>query len=181
MFCKNVFKKSENSRTRTRKINTAGKKSFTLIELLVVIAIIGLLSSIVLVSLQGVRTKARDARRLSDMRQILTALEMYYNKYGKYPGPTASYGEYNTTSSCVGWDISREDKDGDGIFFIDPLQEEGFMPAVPRDPLDSPSETSCGRYAYALYSAGEEGCDSSRGDYFVLGIRDMETSNGGPS
>jgi len=65
----------------TRKNYSAG---FTLIELLVVIAIIGILSSVVLASLNSARTKGRDARRMSDLHNIQLALELYYNKYGTY-------------------------------------------------------------------------------------------------
>ncbi len=64
---------------------TKNKNGFTLIELLVVIAIIGLLASIVLASLSSVRAKARDARRLSDINQLVTAIEMYYIDNNIYP------------------------------------------------------------------------------------------------
>ena len=60
-------------------------KGFTLIELLVVIAIIGLLSTLSIVALNNARARARDARRLSDIKQMQTALELYYNDNGIYP------------------------------------------------------------------------------------------------
>jgi len=58
---------------------------FTLIELLVVITVIGLLSSMILVGLQGVRAQGRDTRRVSDMRNMQNALELYFNKNTTYP------------------------------------------------------------------------------------------------
>lgn len=61
-------------------------RGFTLIELLVVVAIIGILSSVVLSSLNGARSKARDAKRVADLKQIQLALEMYYDSNGSvYP------------------------------------------------------------------------------------------------
>lgn len=63
------------------------REGFTLIELLVVIGIIGLLASVVLVGLSGARRSGRDARRISDLKSIQTALELYYNRCNYYPGP----------------------------------------------------------------------------------------------
>ncbi len=64
----------------------SSRKGFTLIELLVVIAIIGLLSSVVLSSLNTARSKGRDARRISDVKQIQLALELYADQnLGRYP------------------------------------------------------------------------------------------------
>jgi prepilin-type N-terminal cleavage/methylation domain-containing protein len=61
------------------------KKGFTLIELLVVIAIIGILSSVVLASLNSARTKSRDARRISDLKQVQLALELSFDSNQEYP------------------------------------------------------------------------------------------------
>jgi prepilin-type N-terminal cleavage/methylation domain-containing protein len=63
----------------------SNQKGFTLIELLVVIAIIGLLTSVITASLNNSRAKARDAKRIEDLRQMSLAIEMYYNIHGQYP------------------------------------------------------------------------------------------------
>lgn len=66
------------------------QKGFTLIELLVVIAIIGILASVVLASLNSAREKSRDARRISDVKQLQLALELYFDGSSTYPA-TASW------------------------------------------------------------------------------------------
>lgn len=93
------------------------KKGFTLIELLVVIAIIGLLASIVLVSLNTARVKARDTKRIADLKQVQLALEMRYDKDKKYID--------TDTSACV-------DLTGSAL-----AQEiASFLPNVPADPIN---------------------------------------------
>jgi|GEM_PF-1492530 prepilin-type N-terminal cleavage/methylation domain-containing protein len=54
-----------------RSVDFSRSKGFTLVELLVVIAIIGILSSVALVGFSGSRAKARDAKRVSDLQNIL--------------------------------------------------------------------------------------------------------------
>jgi len=61
------------------------QKSFTLIELLVVIAVIGLLSSIVLVSLKGVREKAKIAKTKEQIDTIVKAMKTYEIDVGELP------------------------------------------------------------------------------------------------
>ena len=61
--------------------------AFTLVELLVVIAIIGILSTLSVIVFNNARAKARDSRRLSDVKQISMALELYYDDQGRYPAP----------------------------------------------------------------------------------------------
>jgi prepilin-type N-terminal cleavage/methylation domain-containing protein len=75
-----------------RQANEAG---FTLIELLVVISIIGLLASIMLVSLNGARAKARDVKRLADKRQVITALNLFYNDNNRWPVSASSGANWN--------------------------------------------------------------------------------------
>jgi uncharacterized protein (TIGR02145 family)/prepilin-type N-terminal cleavage/methylation domain-containing protein len=61
------------------------QKAFTLIELLVVIAIIGILATLAVIALQQARQNARDTKRVADVKQISTALELYFNDNQLYP------------------------------------------------------------------------------------------------
>lgn len=126
-------------------------KGFTLIELLVVIAVIGLLSTIVMVSLNKARAKARDAKRKTDLKQLQTAVEMYINEYGA-PPVTSSYGEANGG----GWDSSYE---GDFMQFLKGIAGSAnpkniqFMSSVPKDPQNSGTGdcSSFSGYHYCYY------------------------------
>jgi type II secretion system protein G len=61
------------------------ENGFTLIELLVVIAIIGILTSVLMVNFIGVRQRARDAQRKTQIKQLQAAFEVYRSDKGQYP------------------------------------------------------------------------------------------------
>lgn len=108
---------------------------FTLIELLVVIAIIGLLSSVVLSSLNSAREKGRDAKRKSDMTQVRTALELYYDSNGKYPGETYCDSSIGSSGSACpapdsgGWNTNST--------FYKQITESGYISDLPVDPINN--------------------------------------------
>jgi len=119
----------------TKKSISSG---FTLIELLVVIAIIGLLSSIVLASLNSARGKGKDAQRKANLTEVRTALELYYDAHGGYPnsGP-------NWNSQCGGWTQTTAQNEVPG------LVADKDIAGLPTDPDQNASSNTC---CYLYYS-----------------------------
>ena len=114
-------------------------RAFTLIELLVVIAIIGLLATLSVLALNNARAKSRDAKRLADVKQIQTAMELYFNSTGHYP--TAS--EFNS---------------GKLEYYSPTVGSTTFMIAIPSAP--TPNDGSCSDtdniYTYAPSADGTD-------------------------
>jgi len=76
-----------------------GHRGFTLIELLVVIAIIGILSAVVLASLNSARTKGVDAAVKSNIATIQTQAELYYDDNGNYATTAKALGACTGTET----------------------------------------------------------------------------------
>jgi type II secretory pathway pseudopilin PulG len=85
-------------------------------ELLVVIAIIAILASVILASLSGTETKARDAKRMEEVSSLQKAIALYLVSHGSYPIVTS-------TTTLTGTDP-----------LTSALIAEGDIPSAPIDP-----------------------------------------------
>jgi type II secretion system protein G len=130
-------------------IKNIKSRGFTLIELLVVIAIIGILSSVVLASLNSARQKSRDAKRVSDIKQMQLALELYYDANGGYPATTS----------------------------VANLVTPGYIPAIPTDPTNGANYSYAGLGSGATCSSYHLGATLESGTHAALDS-DVDASAG---
>lgn len=175
------------------------QRGFTLIELLVVIAIISLLSSIVITSLNSARAKARDARRMSDIKEIHKAIELYRLDHDGLPPDGAEYttSNFGGNASTVSGNTSISSDDQ----WIDKFKEDlsPYLSKIPGDPSGSAGSgnndgnSNHDRYAYYYISPSMlqqfDACGSNSQYYpvcnetnaderYVLGVGRFESKSG---
>lgn len=147
-------------------MNKRRSTGFTIVELLIVIVVIAILAAISIVAYTGIQQRARDAERLSDAQMIDKAIKSYYAVHGEYPPGGRSGGFERSTDTSE--------------MFLEHLINSGFLPDSPLDPINDSGHF----YAYylypvgATYGGGPNGCDDSRGAYYVLYVNRFETTSG---
>lgn len=112
---------------------------FTIVELLIVVAVIGILAALVITTYTGIQAKSRNSKRVTDLQNIQTNLESYFQTAGNYP----SRANMNTASF-----LTTSMKNMDTVTLQDPLGSSTALGASPAakiyayQPLNS-SGASC--------------------------------------
>ena len=155
-------------KVRGLALNASGvrRAGFTLVELLVVVAIIGILATRIVINLNAARMRSRDARRVSDVDQVKTMLNLAYEEKIKFPtgGTAASFNDgwtTNSNGSPTGWMPAAD---------LVPK----YTPVLPVDPVNDTA-----RY-YMYRSNGADYKVISRNPESELG-RDKAINDGGAS
>jgi len=139
------------------KIKNNKQKEFTLVEMIMVVVIIGILAGVVItvINIPLQQKRARDAKRISDLRMVQSALELYFADHRSYP----INDKFNRVSTVLNGPLSND------------------FPDDPKDGVEvpSPAEMSCGgdafgktQYAYRYKS------DLAGSRYVLMAI--METT-----
>jgi prepilin-type N-terminal cleavage/methylation domain-containing protein len=153
-----TFGKENSKYKRSESTRTYFRGGFTLIELLVVISIISMLSSVVLSSLSDTRVKARDAKRIHDLKQIQIALELYRNDHGgKYPPANGPYFSYTASWSTLS-------------SYLVP----NYISELPIDPINNGNISAAGKYTYYFY-AGAPKCNTNNCYDLLANLEDPDS------
>lgn len=146
----------------------SNQKGFTLIELLVVLLIIGLLATISVVALGTARAKGRDTRRLTDVKGIQNALELYFLDNNAYPAVSSAtvLGTPDSGTTPTG----RFDTTGFGV--STGTGTPVYMVKVPANPTPNGAA-----YTYTSTDAAGTACTASCASYTLT--FNLESGAGG--
>lgn len=159
------------------------KSSFTLIELLVVIFIIALLASVIVVSVNYVRKKGRDAERIADLTKVAAALQNYYLDHQSYPVSLLELG-------ASAWEIGKyPHSKGYFLQVVEILYRENYLESCLLDPKTQgippppgigqncssalPSEEFNSDWGYRYVGVG----DAASGYHYSIAVH-LETTSG---
>lgn len=133
---------------------------FTLIEVLVAMSIVTVLSFMAITIYRVALQKARDTKRMADLKDTATYLQLYHKQNGRFPDSIAEAG-------CSGWEKGSNAPDNG---FIQPLLTSGIIDRplpIEKTPLTACSyryiRSACGSSTYAVLAADLE-TDSGQDD-----------------
>ena len=130
------------------------------VQKLVALVFIGCIIIFFLAGFDTIKSKIRDIKRRADIKILVKALDLYHDKYGKYP---------DSADDWQGWDLSLSYNGGE-IGFLDKIKAEGLIDRVVKDPTNDLYY----HYRYQKYDAGEYGCDNS---FYILQVVNLELAS----
>lgn len=117
-------------------------RGFSLLEVMVVIVIIGMLASVVTVSVMGHMAKAKRTTAETQIKEFMKALDFYKMEHGSYP------------TSSQGLKVLTESKKG----------TEAQLTQIPNDPWGNPFRYRSLGSTYEIISYGADGREGGEGD-----------------
>lgn len=134
------------------------------LQKLVAVVFIGCVMALFLSGFDTIKAKARDIKRRADIKILIKALDLYHDKYDKYP---------DSVNDWQSWDLSIS-YNGGKAEFINKFEEEGLVDREIKDPLNDVAY----HYRYQKFQAGDYGCENS---FYILQVASFElpTKNNG--
>jgi prepilin-type N-terminal cleavage/methylation domain-containing protein len=115
---------------------------FTIVELLIVVVVIGILAALVITTYTGIQAKSRDSKRVTDLQNIQTNLELYFQATGDYP----SLSDMNTSA----W-LTTNMKNLDTVSLQDPLASSSTLASTPTTKI----------YSYQPLNSASASCEAN--------------------
>jgi prepilin-type N-terminal cleavage/methylation domain-containing protein len=103
--CKSVCLSSKGGVIRHARTLEGG---FTLTELLITLLVVGVLAALLLPALNGSKGRAREARCISNLRQIYTGVLLYHSDHDQFPGRILRQGKTWTSATFIGGTAGRD-------------------------------------------------------------------------